>query len=123
MKIAYISGHLDLTPEEFDEHYRSAIDECIFFGTKVVVGDARGADKMAQEYINRIGNNIHELVTVYHMFETPRNNAGNFKCKGEFKSDTERDEAMTAASTYDIAWVRTGREKSGTAKNLERRIK
>ncbi len=28
---------------------------------------------------------------------------------------------MTAASTEDLAWVRPGREKSGTAKNLARR--
>jgi hypothetical protein len=29
--------------------------------------------------------------------------------------------AMTPASTFDIAWVRPGRERSGTAKNLLRR--
>lgn len=28
---------------------------------------------------------------------------------------------MTAVSDYDIAWVRPGRENSGTAKNLLRR--
>lgn len=27
----------------------------------------------------------------------------------------------TAFSNYDIAWVRIGREKSGTQKNLDRR--
>ena len=38
-------------------------------------------------------------------------------------SDEERDLAMSCASTDDIAWVRSGREKSGTAKNINRRIK
>jgi len=119
--IAFISGHLDLTPEEFDEHYKPFIDAAVFHGNKMVVGDAKGADAMAQEYIKSIGNNVYELVTVYHMFEHPRNNAAEFKTRGGFKSDTERDEAMTKASDYDIAWVRPGREKSGTAKNIARR--
>jgi len=119
--IAYISGHLDLTPEEFEEHYKPSIDAAIFHGNEMVVGDARGADKMAQEYIKSIGNNVYELVTVFHMFTNPRNNVANFKTVGGFKTDTERDEAMTAASDYDIAWVRPGREKSGTAKNIARR--
>lgn len=44
-----------------------------------------------------------------------------FKTVGGFESDRVRDEAMTAASDADIAWVRPGREKSGTAKNLKRR--
>lgn len=34
-----------------------------------------------------------------------------------------RDEALTAASTFDIAWVRPGRERSGTARNLQRRAR
>jgi hypothetical protein len=120
MKTAFISGHLDLTEEEFNEHYKPAIDFAIFFGTNFVVGDANGADKMAQEYIKSIGNNVWELVTVFHMFEKPRNNCG-FKTRGGYKTDDLRDNAMTVNSDYDIAWVRPGREKSGTAKNLKRR--
>jgi len=40
---------------------------------------------------------------------------------GGFTTDDERDAAMTMASDADIAWVRPGRKKSGTAKNLARR--
>lgn len=56
------------------------------------------------------------------MFDKPRFNLG-FKTSGGYKNDEERDAAMTKNSNYDIAWVRPGKEKSGTAKNLERRKK
>lgn len=81
-------------------------------------GDARGADAQAQEFLRAQGCRD---VTVYHMFERPRNNAGFFKTKGGFGSDIERDLALTQASDLDLAWVRPGRENSGTARNLARR--
>ena len=119
--IAYISGHLDLTSAEFDEHYLRPIREALLRDDQFIIGDARGTDTIAQGYLKFVAKN--EVVTVYHMFDKPRNNVGNFKTVGGFKSDEERDAAMTAASDYDIAWVRPGRENSGTAKNLARRKK
>lgn len=117
--IAYISGHLDIHDDEFLEHYVPKIKDAIVKGHSFVVGDARGTDKFAQDFL---GNFMAEdEVVVYHMFQKPRNNKPCFNTKGGFKSDEERDVAMTAASDYDIAWVRPGREKSGTAKNLARR--
>lgn len=123
--IAFISGHLDLTPEEFVQHYVSKIDEAVDNGDSFVIGDARGTDSMAQKYlvsksylVNRIGSSI---TTVYHMFDSPRNCEFGLTTKGGYKTDEERDEAMTRASDYDIAWIRPGREKSGTAKNIKRR--
>jgi hypothetical protein len=47
-------------------------------------------------------------------------NAG-FKTIGGFESDEARDAQMTLDSDLDIAWVRPGRKKSGTQKNLDRR--
>ena len=113
--INFISGHLDLTQAEFNEHYRPQIDIALSKNQGFVVGDARGADTLAQQYL--FGKT--EAITVYHMFESPRNNAG-FPTKGGFQSDKERDEQMTRDSHQDIAWVRPGREKSGTQKNLDR---
>jgi len=120
--IAYISGHLDLTETEFTEHYVPALQKAIENGDEFIVGDARGADAIAQKYLKAIFSMRAQIapVKVYHMFQKPRNNA-NFKTIGKFSSDNERDSAMTAASDYDIAWVRPGRENSGTAKNLQRR--
>ena len=118
-KTAFVSGHLDLTEEEFSTRYQPHIEELRAQGFAFVVGDAQGADLLFQRYAAAQGL----AVTVFHMFEAPRNNAGGFAAVGGFTSDAARDQAMTAASEVDVAWVRTGREKSGTAKNLKRRTK
>lgn len=114
--VNYISGHLDLTLAEFDAHYRPEIDAALARGEVFVVGDARGADALAQQYL--LGRTV--AVVVYHMLTSPRNNAG-FPTTGGFTSDDERDTRMTMDSDRDIAWVRPGREKSGTQRNLDRR--
>jgi hypothetical protein len=112
----FVSGHLNLSEAEFDEYYRPAIDEALARGDSFIVGDARGTDTMTQNYL--LGKT--DRVVVYHMFTHPRNNAG-FKTIGGFETDEERDAHMTSDSDGDIAWVRPGREKSGTQKNLDRR--
>ena len=116
MGTAFISGHLDLTEDEFVAHYMPLLDKALQCGDEFVIGDARGTDERCQIYLAVRTKHVK----VYHMFTSPRNNAG-FETVGGFKSDKERDEAMTAASDYDIAWVRPGRESSGTARNLARR--
>lgn len=116
--INFISGHLDLTQAEFEEYYRYKIDNALSKNQGFVVGDAKGADTFAQQYL--FGKT--KAVVVYHMFESPRNNAG-FPTRGGFQSDKERDEQMTRDSHQDIAWVKPGRKKSGTQKNLNRRSK
>jgi hypothetical protein len=115
--IVFVSGHLDVTPDEFNTHYIPKIQSAVERGAHFIVGDARGADFLFQQYAAK--NNLN--VTVFHMFQSPRNNAGSSPTKGGFASDEERDTAMTHSSTEDIAWIRPGREKSGTAKNLARR--
>jgi hypothetical protein len=117
-KVAFISGHLGISESEWNEHYVPKIDEAISLGHRFVVGDARGVDVMAQLHLNSKGV---RNVTVYHMFKEPRFNKGGFNTKGGYESDDERDSAMTKNSDYDIAWVRPGKEKSGTAKNIKRR--
>ena len=115
--VVFVSGHLDLTAEEFEAHYAPALERYAAEGARFVVGDARGCDAMVQRWLAALAP---QRVTVFHMFDQPRNNAG-FPVRGGFASDDARDAAMTAASTTDLAWVRPGREKSGTAKNLARR--
>lgn len=115
--VAFVSGHLDLSEDEFQRHYAPQIDAARARGCRFVVGDARGADLLFQRHAH-----AHALeVTVFHMFERPRHNVGGFAVVDGFTSDAARDAAMTAASSFDIAWVRPGREHSGTAKNLARR--
>jgi len=115
-KTYYISGHLNLTVDEFETHYVPRLESALREKARFVVGDAKGADVMAQRFLKD-----HEAsVTVYHMKGAPRYNAG-FPTRGGFSDDETRDVAMTEASQADIAWVRPGRESSGTARNLARR--
>ena len=116
-KAYHVSGHLDLTGEEFANHYIPKLKAAMAENAIFLVGDARGTDSMVQAFLK---NNSYPHVLVYHMYETPRNNVGH-KTIGGFTSDEERDAAMTNDSQEDIAWVRPGREKSGTAKNIARR--
>lgn len=118
-KTYFISGHLDLTQEEFDLYYAPRINSVMQEAKWFVVGDARGTDSMAQSYLKLNGA---KNVTVFHMFESPRNNPG-FPTMGGFDGDDDRDAAMTRVSDEDIAWVRPGRDRSGTAANLARRTK
>ena len=115
----FISGHLDLTAEELVEHYVPRLEVAVAGGARFVVGDARGCDARAQAWL--AGKQAD--VTVFHMFEHPRNWIEGFPKRGGFQSDEDRDVAMTLASDDDIAWIRPGREKSGTARNLGRRIR
>lgn len=123
MTTVFISGHGDLSLEEFEQHYAPAIDKAITEGCSFVVGDYRGADTFAQIYLFRMANEGHlsmDKVRVYHAGKFPRNNYG-FKTMGGYPNQTQKDAAMTRASDRDIAWVRKGRENSGTGRNLERR--
>ena len=98
----FISGHLDLSKKEFDEHYKIKIQSAMSNGDSFIIGDARGADSLAQQVLTE---HLYDKVTVYHMLEKPRNNFGNFKTKGGFKCDDDRDEQMTKDSTNDIFWI------------------
>jgi hypothetical protein len=120
MTTYFVSGHLDLTVDEFREHYAPRLSMALKddADTAFVVGDARGCDLMTQLHLR----NARALrVQVFHMLERPRNNVGGFPTVGGFMNDASRDAAMTAASDADIAWVRPGRTRSGTAANLARR--
>ncbi|MEH2156970.1 hypothetical protein [Nostoc sp.] len=46
--VNFISGHLDLTQAEFDHRYRFLIDNALKQNESFVVGDALGADILAQ---------------------------------------------------------------------------
>ena len=123
-KTYFISGHLDLTAEEFKAHYEERIARAVRSGARFVVGDARGADSIAQlSLMDLLKDDPAGMyrVAVYHMLTGPRINHGNFSCRGGFTTDKDRDARMTADSDEDIAWVRPGREASGTAANLRRR--
>lgn len=125
----FISGHRDITQEEFDKYYKPSILKVVDtdYTCKFVVGDYHGVDTMAQQLLSDLCNERpHKIkprdVTVYHMFEKPRNFVNEkFNLSGGYTSDEERDAAMTNNSDEDIAFVRKGKYKSGTAQNIVRR--
>jgi hypothetical protein len=55
------------------------------------------------------------------MFDKPMNNNGNWKTKGGYTDDIDRDSAMTRESDEDIAWIRKPGDLSGTEQNIIRR--
>lgn len=120
--IYFISGHRDITEEEFNKYYVPELIKAVQQpDSKFIVGDYEGVDIMAQKWLS-LSLNDKKRVTVCHMFTTPRNLATQeFNTHGGFKSDEERDAWMTENSDIDIAFVRPGKRRSGTAQNLVRR--
>lgn len=147
MTTIFVSGHLDLTKEEFAEHYAPRLKAAADAGHSFVVGDATGADYQSQRFLREECAIVPSSgrVTVYHMLERPRHSFGSgygsndpnlpketwtgkrggYPLQGGFETDEARDTAMTAASDEDIAWVRPSGSKrhgSGTRNNLQRRV-
>ena len=123
-KTYFISGHRNITETEF-EKYKNSIKKVLEKEPDAifVVGDYYGVDIMAQNYLLDELNVEPNQVIVYHMFETPRNvNPKVIKTIGGFENDEERDSAMTANSSKDIAFVKDHTKLSGTAQNILRRM-
>ena len=125
--IYFVSGHRDLTQEEFKEHYVPIIEEIIKkdMCCEFVVGDWEGCDTMFIEYI--LLKHHYPKITIYYV-GTPRVSPfgvpiTSFKRVHYYfcKDYDECDYSMTCNSNFDIAWIRPGKEDSHTAKNIKRR--
>ena len=68
VKTAFVSGHLDLTEEEFTFYYAKPIEIAHSLGHNIVVGDARGCDEMTQRFISTLEKSKSKTF-VYHIFE------------------------------------------------------
>lgn len=132
----FVSGHRDITEEEFNKHYVPLLVEILNSNryASFVVGDCKGVDKMAMDFLSNAAKNGNIKLTIYHMFDSPRVTPGDIpikyidtifngsvKFKGGYTTDLERDTAMTNDSHVDVAWIRPGRNTSGTAQNIKRR--
>lgn len=125
-KTYFISGHRDITDAEFEMYYQKKILDVVDNDPEslFVVGDYYGVDIMAQNYLLDVLKIDPKRITVYHMLEAPRNkNEKVINLVGGFKTDEERDAAMTQNSFEDIAFVRDNTKLSGTAQNILRRYK
>lgn len=43
-RIAFISGHMDLTPQQLSQYYLARLDDALAQGHHFVIGDAKGVD-------------------------------------------------------------------------------
>ena len=122
-RIFFISGHRDITHKEYQTLYLPSILKSIEeYDAHFIMGDYKGVDIMAQNTLMDVLGYPTEKVTVYHMHDKPRNiNPLITQRVGGFKTDEERDYAMSANSDEDIAFIRCGRFTSGTAQNICRR--
>ena len=121
--IYFISGHRDLSYEDFEKIYVPVLQKVIQedLGAKFVVAECSGVDTMVQDWL-ALNFRFLERVTVFHMFQEPRHFASpRFNKKGGYDSDISRDAAMTEESDFDIAFVKDNRWTSGTAQNIMRR--
>lgn len=127
--VYFVSGHRNLSYEDFEKYYIPIIDKIIRTegdDAEFIMGDCEGADKFAMDYI--FSKDICH-VTIYHMFTKPRNTPKAttrvlldiVDFRGGFKSDEDRDSAMTHDSDFDIAFIKDNRWDSGTAQNIKRR--
>lgn len=65
-RTAFISGHTDITQQEFETRYAPAINDALASGHHFVVGDAAGTDGYALSYLlAKGGPDIESRVTVY----------------------------------------------------------
>ena len=137
--VALISGHTDLTPTEFQQHYIPQINKALQDGHHFIFGDAVGADTMALEYL-LAPSTVSQYpdtkcrLTVYpsRRYNIPKlQNLGLAVVPPDHRSlhvertvvvvdktgrdarryhHIQRDANMTAASDYDILYVRSEEE-------------
>ena len=125
--IYFVSGHRDLTQEEFDEHYIPLIDKVLKedIWAEFIVGDWEGCDTIFVEYMISKRSYPDIIVTCV---ENPRIKPFGddlfHYCRTYSKLCNTYDECdafMTQESDFDIAWIRPGKEDSHTANNIRRR--
>lgn len=135
----FISGHIDLEDDEFNQFYKPLLDVALEDpNSKFVMGDAQGADTLSREYLaSKIDKKRITIYTVKNPKKV-KDPLNQFPIQGSFNNHEEKDKAMTLASDLDIAYVRSSEEqkkrleargiqydpnrKSGTEKNLLRRL-
>jgi len=138
-QIAFVSGHTDITHDEFQSLYVPALDAALDAGHGFIMGSSPGCDQMAIQYLREHGcSNL--IVTTYpnkrlKLTPTSGNLGGNQVVVRRWKCWDDKDADMTLRSDYDIAFPRTEEQQrsiygpkyrhrvSGTQRNIDRRTK
>ena len=121
----FISGKVSYD-EPLNEKLKSELDRVMKAGSKILIGDAPGADTRVQDYL---ASKRYSNVIVYTTDKKVRNNVGNWRVRrisGKGYSDErsirrQKDIAMTNASTRGIAIMPfDDRPDSAMSLNVER---
>lgn len=116
---------LDLSFEDFLQHYVHMLQWMDVDHTHFIVCDFRGVDTLVMEWLK----NKSADTTVYHVGKAPRYVPVKHKTKvsmwtlvGGFNSDQERDDAAIEACTHFLAHDINSGDKytSSTLRNIER---
>ena len=94
---------------------RTALDKIISRHSAVLIGDASGSDHLVQQYL---AAKQYSNVTVCHIGDAPRHNAGFNTQHVEGNRQADKDAYMARSATEGLA-IWDGRSP-GTAKNIER---
>lgn len=122
-KTYYISGHSDLTSEEFVTFYADLIKQAIDSDSYFVVGDLTPCDEMAQYLLAAVLKpEQHFRVKVFCEGDNPKILLSpNFMIVGGFRNPIEASVAMTFCSDEDIIVLKPNRPDSLVAKTILRR--
>jgi len=119
-EIIYISGHCDLSADEFNTEYAYLIGktnanhpDCIF-----IIGNNPGVDPIAKEFLLNIGVSP-ERVHIYYTGTAAVNLYNNPSFV--FPTTSAMTYTMTENSNRDITWIRTGTMDTEPHRALVRR--
>ena len=124
-RIAFISGHMDITLLQFSTHYEPRLDSALSLGHHFVIGDAKGVDASALTYLLAQSDrypDVRQHITVHvsrpgqlSKFQAMgvRTECSDERCdrREPRKRHLDRDARMTRASDYDILWTRSENEE------------
>ena len=121
----FVSGKVSYD-KPINNSLKQELNKAIRAGSKILIGDAPGADTRVQEYLAKIG---YKNVLVYTTDKKVRNNVGNWSVKrigsngysDERSIRRQKDIAMTNAATRAIAIMPfDDRPDSAMSLNVER---
>lgn len=121
VRVYYISCLIDLTPEEFDQHYKKHIrnSNARFSNCKYVIMNDTKIDTLVEEFLREIGVSPMRI-TIHHVVnKVPVNQYKSPILEHPLK--TIRDVEMTKNSTHDILWTRVDSEDTYIQRNIMRR--
>lgn len=122
--VAFVSGHMNITPDQFQTHYLPRIQDALSQGHQFVIGDAKGLDGLVLDYLlaqECAYPDIRESITVHvsRPYQVEKyqslgvktiSNAEKHDKKNPRARHLNRDAGMTRSSDYDILWVRSEAE-------------